>query len=115
MALDLQQRATRHGPCPHHTRHETENSRMNSTPEPDKKWGDYRAICDGSPGARKIAMWFNPIEFTGLDQERDAGPVLCARIVTCEEPVFTVDGDGTNVALDGIVVELDVTIAPKQA
>jgi hypothetical protein len=34
MALDLQQRTTQHGNRQHHTRHETENSRVNSTAEP---------------------------------------------------------------------------------
>jgi hypothetical protein len=34
MALDLQQRATQHGYRRHDTRHETENSRLNSTAGP---------------------------------------------------------------------------------
>jgi hypothetical protein len=42
MALDLQQRATQHGHRRHNPRHETENSRLNSTAGPHQKWGDYR-------------------------------------------------------------------------
>jgi hypothetical protein len=34
MALDIQQRPAQHGYRRNHTRHETENSRMNSTAEP---------------------------------------------------------------------------------
>jgi hypothetical protein len=54
---------------------------------------------DGCHGTSQIAMRFNPIEFAGLDQRRDDGPVLRAGIVTCEERVFAIEGDGTDCAL----------------
>ena len=55
-------------------------------------------------------MWFNPVEFTGLDQGRDDGPVLCARIVAREERVLSVEGDGADRSFNGIVVEFDAAI-----
>ena len=60
-------------------------------------------------------MRLDPVEFAGLDQGRDDGPVLCSRIMTREECVFTVQGDGTDGALDRVVIELDAAIAREQA
>ena len=59
-------------------------------------------------------MWPNPVEFAGLDQGRDDGPVLYARIVHREERVFPVQGNGTDGALDRIIIELDAAIAQEQ-
>jgi len=39
--MDIQQRAPQHGHRRHDTRHEAENSRLNSMAEPHQKWGDY--------------------------------------------------------------------------
>jgi hypothetical protein len=59
-------------------------------------------------------MRFNPIEFAGLDQRRDDGPVLRAGIVTCEERVFAIEGDGTDCALDGVGIQFDATVVEEQ-
>ena len=59
-------------------------------------------------------MRFDPVEFAGFDQGGDDGPVLCAGIMTGEERVFAVEGDGTDGALDGIVVEFDAAIIQEQ-
>lgn len=55
-------------------------------------------------------MWFDPVAFTGLDQRRDDGPILCARIVTRKECVFAGHGDRTDAAFDGVVVGFDAAI-----
>ena len=60
-------------------------------------------------------MGLDPVEFTGLDQGRDDGPVLCAGIVTREERILSVQGDGTYGAFDGIVVEFDATVVEEPA
>ena len=60
-------------------------------------------------------MRFDPVEFTGLDQGRDDGPVLCACIMSCEERVFTVQSDGAYGALHRVVVEFDAAIVEEQA
>lgn len=41
-------------------------------------------------------MRFDPVEFAGLDQGRDDGPVLGSGIMACEERVFAVQGDGAT-------------------
>jgi transposase InsO family protein len=56
MALDLQQRATQHGHRRHNPRHETENSRLNSTAGPHQKWGNYRWITTLTKADIKISM-----------------------------------------------------------
>lgn len=68
------------------------------------------ALCDSGQDAGQIAVWFNPVEFAGLDEGRDCCPVLCACVMACEERVFAVQGDGADDALDGIVVEFDAAI-----
>ena len=60
-------------------------------------------------------MRFDSVEFAGLDQGRDDGPVLCASVMSGEQSVFPVQSNGTDGVLDGIVVELDTTIADEQA
>ncbi len=60
-------------------------------------------------------MGFDRVEFAGLNQERDDGPVLCARIMIREKCGFAVQGDGTNGAFDRIVIELNAAIAKEPA
>ena len=69
---------------------------------------------DGCHGTSQIAMRFDPIEFAGFDQRRDNCPVLCSGIVTCEERVFAVEGDGTDCALDWVGIQFDATVVEEQ-
>lgn len=62
---------------------------------PRQQLFDVRLFVSASNGDQdtgQIAMGFNPVEFAGLDQGRDDGPVLCASFVPGEERVFTVEG-----------------------
>jgi len=58
---------------------------------------------------------FDFVEFAGLDQGGDDGPILRASIMSREECVFAVQGNGSDPALDGIVVELDTTVIKEPA
>ena len=60
-------------------------------------------------------MRFDPVEFTGLDQWRDDGPVLRASVLPGEERGFAVQGDGADCSLDRVVVEFDATVIEEQA
>jgi len=71
--------------------------------------------CDGCQDTRQISMRFDAIEFAGLDQGRDDGPVLSAGIMSGEERVFAVQSDGANGALDRVVVEFDAAIVEEPA
>ena len=69
---------------------------------------------DGGQNTGQIAMRFDPVELAGFDQRCDDGPVLCASIMSGEERVFTVQGDGTDGAFDGVVIEFDAAVTEEQ-
>lgn len=52
--------------------------------------GLFVSAGNGCQDSGQIAMGLDPVEFTGLDQRRDGGPVLGSRIVTREERVLSV-------------------------
>mgnify|MGYP006151768589 CR=1 FL=1 len=52
-------------------------------------------------------MRFDPVEFACFDQRRDDRPNFRPCVVTSEEGVFTVEGNGADGSLDGVVVEFD--------
>lgn len=72
------------------------------------------AVDDGREGAGQIAVWLDLVQFAGFNEGREHCPVLRASLVTCEERVFSLQGDGTDCALDGIAVHLDAAIAEEQ-
>jgi hypothetical protein len=45
------------------------------------------------------------VEFAGLDERSDGGPVFGAAIRSREQRIFPVERDGADGAFDGIVVE----------
>ena len=71
----------------------------------------YNGFQDGG----QVAVRLDPVEFAGFDQGRDDGPVLCASVVPGEERVFAVQGDGTDGALDWVVIEFDAAVVEEQA
>ena len=75
----------------------------------------FVSTCDGGQDAGQIAVWVDPVEFAGFDQGRDDGPVLCAGIMSGEERVFAVQGNGADGSFDGIVVELDAAVVQEPA
>ena len=53
------------------------------------------------------------VEFAGLDERSDGGPVFGAAIRSREQRIFPVERDGADGAFDGIVVELDTAIVDE--
>ena len=53
-------------------------------------------VDDGLEGLRQVGMGLDGIEFAGLNQRGDGGPVCGAGIVSGEEGVFAVQGDGAD-------------------
>lgn len=70
---------------------------------------------DSCQDTGQIAVGLDPIEFAGFDQGGDDGPVLRASIMSGEERVFTVEGDGTDGALDGVGIQFDATVVEEPA
>ena len=67
----------------------------------------------GGEDIRQISVRLNPVQFACFNQRRDDGPVFCAFLVASEERIFSVKRNGSYGAFDGIVVDLDATIAQK--
>ncbi len=62
---------------------------------PGQQLFDVRLFVPASNGCQdggQIALGLDPVEFAGLDQGRDDGPVLCASIMACEERIFAIEG-----------------------
>lgn len=59
-------------------------------------------------------MRLDPVEFAGLDQGRDDGPVLRASVMTCEECIFAVQGDGADGALDSVGIQFNAAIFEEE-
>ena len=68
------------------------------------------AVGDAGENVGQISERVDIVELTGFDEGGDGGPMFGAAIRTGEQCVFPVQRDGTDRALDGIVVELNVTI-----
>lgn len=60
-------------------------------------------------------MRIDCIHLAGLDQRGDDGPVFGTGIVTGEEGVLAVQGDGADGALDGVAVDLDAAFGQEAA
>lgn len=74
----------------------------------------FVASCDGDQDTGQIAMRLDPVEFAGFDQRCDDGPTLCPGIVSGEECVFAVQGDGADGSFNGIIVEFDAAVTKEQ-
>ena len=70
-------------------------------------------IYDCCESAGHPGMRIDSVEFAGLDQRGDDSPVLGSGIVACEECVFSVQSDGADGALDGVVVDLDASVCQE--
>ena len=62
----------------------------------------------------QVNMGLDGVEFAGFDQRGDGGPVCRTGIVTGEESVLSVLGDGSDGSLDGVVVHFDATVGEEE-
>ena len=63
----------------------------------------------GQPG-----VGLDGVELAGLDERGDDGPVFGTGVVTGEQGVFPVQGDGADGALHGVAVDLDAAIREEE-
>jgi len=71
------------------------------------------AVYDGYERIRQIGVRIDGVEFAGFYQRSDDAPVCGPCIMPGEERVFAVEGDGTDGALDGVVVHLDPAVGQE--
>jgi hypothetical protein len=72
------------------------------------------AVDDGSEDAAHVAMWFDFVEFAGLDERSEHCQILGASVVACEERVLALQRDGADCALNAVAVHLDAAISQEQ-
>ena len=70
-------------------------------------------VDDPGEDIRKIAERIDVVEFAGLDQCCDGGPVLGAAVGASKQCIFSVQRDRADGALDGVIVELDAAIVEE--
>lgn len=68
------------------------------------------AVDDACEGVGQVGERIDAIQLTGFDKGGDDCPVLGAAVGTCEQCIFPVERDGTDRALDDVVVEFDTAI-----
>src|SRR3954463_2924361 len=61
----------------------------------------------------QVSMRIDAVQFAGLDQRGEHGPVFCSFIRTGEECVFSVESNRAHAALDGIGVDLDAAVVEE--
>lgn len=60
-------------------------------------------------------MGIDAVHLAGLDERGDDGPVFGTGVVTGEEGVFAVQGDGADGAFDGVAIDLDAAVGDEVA
>ena len=75
----------------------------------------FMAFDDGGERRGEPCVGIDAVHLAGLDQRGDDGPVFGTCVMTCEEGVLAVQGDGADRALDGIAVQFDTAIGQEAA
>ena len=72
------------------------------------------ALDDPCDDVGQIGFRIDGVEFGGLDQGRQHGPVLSAAVRSGEQGVLAVQGQRPDGALDGVVVDLDAAVVEER-
>ena len=65
---------------------------------------------DRREGGLQIGKGLNAVDLAGLDQRGDAAPSNAAFVVTCEERILAIEGDGADQIFDPVGVDLDAAV-----
>ena len=60
-------------------------------------------------------MRVDSVELTALYQRRQHCPVLCAGLMTSKESILSIECNGSDCALYGIIVQFNATVLEEQA
>ena len=71
-------------------------------------------VDDGGERGCQIGLWIDGIELAGFDERGNGRPVLCARVMPCEECVLPVQSYRPNGPLDAVVVDLDASVSQEE-
>src|SRR5262245_43070787 len=73
------------------------------------------AVDDSGDDIDDVVVRLDSVELAGLDERGDHGPMLGAGVGASEQSVLASEGQGTNGALDDVVVDLDAPVVEEQA
>jgi hypothetical protein len=62
------------------------------------------ALDDSCERGGQPGVGIDTVDFSGLDQRGDDGPILGSGVMAREESVLAVQGDGADRAFDGVVI-----------
>ena len=71
------------------------------------------AVGDRGQGGLEIGKGLDAIDLAGFDQRSDAAPGDAAFIVTGEERIFAIEGDGADQVFDPVGVDLDAAVGQE--
>ena len=75
----------------------------------------FVTVDDGGERGCQPGLGIDAVHFAGLDQRCDYGPIFGTGVMTCEEGILAVQGDGADRALDGVAVHLDAAVGHEAA
>ena len=70
-------------------------------------------VCDRCQGGLEIGEGLDIVDLAGFDQRCDAAPCDAAFVMTGEERIFPIEGNGADQVFDAVVVDLDTPIGQE--
>ena len=70
-------------------------------------------VGDRGQGRLEIGEGLDAVDFAGFDQRSDAAPGDASLIVTGEECIFAIEGDGADQVFDPVGVDLDTAVCQE--
>src|SRR3954464_10568025 len=61
----------------------------------------------------QVSMRIDAMQFAGLDQRGEHGPVFCPFVAASEQSIFSVESNRAHASLDGIGVDLDAAVVEE--
>src|SRR4051794_17380608 len=61
----------------------------------------------------QVSMRIDAMQFAGLDQRGEHGPVFCPFVAASEQSIFSVESERAHALLDGIGVDLDAAVVEE--
>ena len=71
------------------------------------------AVGDGCLSCPEIGEGLDAVDLAGFDQRGDAAPGDAAFVVTWEERIFAIEGNGSDQVFDSVGVDLDALIGQE--
>ena len=72
-------------------------------------------VDDASDDVREVELRVDGVEFAGLDERGDRGPVPAAFVGACKERILAVQGDWFDRTLDDVGIDLDPSVVEEAA